>query len=127
MINVKLDKGAGTMSFGGSGQEIAAEIGMIVRELYVQLYRNAGPLVAKGCKAVILSLLGEKSPVWDVNVPGAQSAVYMSGAAAEAMLERMRRAEGGRQHDKDRSDEGTMHRPGGLSARQGDEPCGRDL
>ena len=82
-------------------EEIAAEIGMIVRELYVQLYRNAGPLVAKGCKAVILSLLGEKSPVWDVNVPGAQSAVYMSGAAAEAMLERMRRAEGGRQHDKD--------------------------
>ena len=101
MIDVKLDKGAGTMSFGGSGQEIAAEIGMIVRELYVQLYRNAGPLVAKGCKAVILSLLGEKSPVWDANVPGAQSAVYMSGAAAEAMLERMRRAEGGRQHDKD--------------------------
>ena len=102
MINVKLDKGAGTVSFGGSGQEIAAEIGMIVRELYVQLYRNAGPLVAKGCKAVILSLLGGgESPVWDVNVPGAQSAVYMSGAAAEAMLERMRRAEGGRQHDKD--------------------------
>lgn len=97
MINVKLDKGAGTVSFGGSGQEIAAEIGMIVRELYVQLYRNAGPLVAKGCKAVILSLLGDKSPVWDVNAPGA----YMSGAAAEAMLERMRRAEGGRQHDKD--------------------------
>lgn len=60
MINVKLDKGAGTVSFGGSGQEIAAEIGMIVRELYVQLYRNAGPLVAKGCKAVILSLLGGK-------------------------------------------------------------------
>lgn len=99
MIEVKLDKGAGTMSFCGSGQEIAAEIGMIVRELYVQLYRNAGPLVAKGCKAVILSLLREKSPVWDVNVPGAQSAVYMSGAAAEAMLERMRRAEGGRQRD----------------------------
>ena len=101
MIKVELDKGAGSVSFGGSGQEVAAEIGMIVRELYVQLCRNAGPSVAKGCKSVILSLLGEKSPVWDVNAPGARSAVYMSGTAAKAMLERMRRAEEGRQHDKD--------------------------
>lgn len=34
MINVKIDKGVSTMTFAGSGLEIAAEFGVIVHGLY---------------------------------------------------------------------------------------------
>lgn len=37
MINVKIDKGVSTMTFAGSGLEIAAEICGMVHELYTQL------------------------------------------------------------------------------------------
>ena len=91
------------MTFAGSGQEVAAEIGMVIHELYVQLYRKAGPAVAKGCRLVLLNMLSrEDSPVWDVNVgKGPDVAMFMSGSAAAAMTERMRRSEGGQQRDKD--------------------------
>ena len=60
MLNVKLDKGAGTMTFAGSGQEIAAEIGVVVHELYVQLYRKASPATAKGCRLILLNMLSRE-------------------------------------------------------------------
>lgn len=97
MINVKIDKGVSIMTFAGSGLEIAAEIGMIVHELYTQLYHRAGSTLANGCKKVLLDMLArEDSPVWDVSLDkGVGHSFYLDGAAAEAMTERMRRAEGG--------------------------------
>ena len=102
MLDVKLNKGTGTMTFAGSGQEVAAEIGMVIHELYVQLYRKAGPAVAKGCRLVLLNMLSrEDSPVWNVDAgSGPDMAVFMSGAAAATVIERMRRS-GGQQRDKD--------------------------
>ena len=102
MLDVKLDKGKGTMNFAGSGQEIAAEIGVVIHGLYVQLYRKAGPAIAKGCRLTLLNMLArEDSPVWDVSVEkGPDVAMFMSGASAAAMMERMRRSEG-QQRDKD--------------------------
>lgn len=102
MINVKIDKGKSTMTFAGSGLEIAAEIGVIVHELYAQLYHRAGPAIAKGCKGVLLDMLARAdSPVWNVDLEkGVGHAFYLDGAVAEAMMERMKRHEGGRQHDE---------------------------
>lgn len=60
MINVKIDKGAGTMTFAGSGLEIAAEIGVIVHELYTQLYHRAGPTLANGCKGGLAGYAGAR-------------------------------------------------------------------
>lgn len=42
MINVKIDKGVSTMTFAGSGLEVAVEIGVMVHGLYTQLYHRAG-------------------------------------------------------------------------------------
>lgn len=97
MINVKIDKGVSTMTFAGSGLEIAAEIGVIVHELYTQLYHRAGPTLANGCKGVLLDMLArEGSPVWDANLAkGVGHSFYLDGAAAEAMMERVKRSEGG--------------------------------
>lgn len=97
MINVKTDKGVHTMTFAGSGLEIAAEIGVIVHALYTQLYHRAGPAIARGCKEIMRDMLArEDSPVWDVNLDkGVGHSFYLDGAAAEAMMERMRRSEGG--------------------------------
>ena len=102
MINVKIDKGASTMMFAGSGLEIAAEIGEIVHRLYAQLYHRAGPALANGCKGVLLDMLArEDSPVWNVNLDkGIGHSFYLDGTAAEAMMERVKRSEGGRQHDE---------------------------
>lgn len=69
MINVKIDKGVSTMTFAGSGLEVAVEIGVMVHGLYTQLYHRAGPAIAKGCKKVLRDMLArEDSPVWDVNL-----------------------------------------------------------
>lgn len=97
MINVKIDKGVSTMTFAGSGLEIAAELGVIVHELYVQLYHRAGPAVAKGCKETIRDILArEDSPVWNVNLgKNAGHSFFLEGDAAAAMTERLRRSEGG--------------------------------
>lgn len=66
MIDVKIDKGVSTMTFAGSGLEIAAEICMMVHGLYTQLYHRAGPAVAKGCKETLRVMLArEDSLVWD--------------------------------------------------------------
>lgn len=102
MINVKIDKGVSTMTFAGSGLEVAVEIGVMVHELYTQLYHRAGPAIAKGCKKVLLDMLArEDSPVWNVDlVKGVGHSFYLDGAAAEAMMERVKRSEGGRQHDE---------------------------
>lgn len=102
MINVKIDKSVHTMTFAGSGLEIAAEIGVIVHQLYIQLYHRDGPTLANGCKGVLLDMLArEDSPVWNVNLAqGVGHSFYLDGAAAEAMMERMKRSEGGQQHDE---------------------------
>lgn len=102
MINVKIDKGVRTMTFAGSGLEIAAEICAIVHGLYTQLYHRAGPAIARGCKEVMRDMLArEDSPVWDVNLDkNAGHSFFLEGDAAAAMTERLRRSEGGRQHDK---------------------------
>ena len=102
MIDVKIDKGVSTMTFAGSGLEIAAEICVIVHELYTQLYHRAGPTLANGCKGVLLDMLArEDSPVWNANLAkGVGHSFYLDGAAAEAMMERVKRSEGGRQHDE---------------------------
>ena len=102
MINVKIDKGVSDMTFAGSGLEIAAEFGMIVHGLYTQLYHRAGPAVAKGCKKIMRDMLArEDSPVWDVNLDkSAGHSFFLEGDAAAAMTERLRRSEGGRQHDE---------------------------
>lgn len=102
MINVKVDKGVSTMTFAGSGLEITAEICAMVHELYTQLYHRAGPAMASGCKGALLDMLARAdSPVWDANLEkGVGHAFYLDGAAAEAMMERMKRPEGGRQHDE---------------------------
>nr|DAQ49496.1 MAG TPA: hypothetical protein [Caudoviricetes sp.] len=102
MINVKIDKGVSTMTFAGSGLEITAEICGMVHELYTQLYHRAGPAIAKGCKETIRDMLArEDSPVWDVNLgESAGHSFFLEGAAAAAMTERLRRSEGGRQHDE---------------------------
>lgn len=102
MINVKIDKGVSTMTFAGSGLEVAVEIGVMVHVLYTQLYHRAGPAIAKGCKKVLLDMLArEDSPVWNVDlVKGVGHSFYLDGTAAEAMMERMKRSEGGRQHDE---------------------------
>ena len=97
MINVKIDKGVSTMAFAGSGLEIAAEICMMVHELYTQLYHRAGPAIAKGYKKVMQDALArEDSPVWDVNLgKNAGHSFFLGGDAAAAMTERLRRSEGG--------------------------------
>lgn len=97
MINVKIDKGVSTMTFAGSGLEIAAEICGIVHELYTQLYHRAGPAMARGCKEIMLDMLArEDSPVWDVNLDkSAGHSFFLEGDAAAAMTERLRRSEGG--------------------------------
>lgn len=102
MIDVKIDKGISTMTFAGSGLEIAAEICMMVHGLYTQLYHRAGPAVAKGCKGVLLDMLArEDSPVWNANLAkNAGHSFFLEGDAAAAMTERLRRSEGGRQHDE---------------------------
>lgn len=102
MINVKIDKGVSTMTFAGSGLEIAAEICAIVRGLYTQLYHRAGSAMAKGCKEVMRDMLArEDSPVWDVNLDkNAGHSFFLEGDAAAAMTERLRRSEGGQQHDE---------------------------
>lgn len=98
MISVKIDKGVSTMTFAGSGLEIAAEIGVMVHGLYTQLYHRSGPAIAKGCKGVLLGMLArEDSPVWDVNLDkNAGHSLFLEGNAAAAMTERLRRSEGGR-------------------------------
>lgn len=102
MINVKIDKGEKTMMFAGSGLEIAAEIGVMVCVLYAQLYHRAGPAIAKGCKKVLQDMLArEDSPVWDVNLDKNEGySFFLEGDAAAAMTERLRRSEGGQQHDE---------------------------
>lgn len=102
MIDVKIDKGVGTMTFAGSGLEVAAEMAAIVHALYVQLYHRAGPAMAKGCKKLMQGALAqEDSPVWDVNLDkGVGHSFYLEGDAAAAMTERLRRSEGGRQRDE---------------------------
>lgn len=102
MINVKIDKGASTMTFAGSGLEIAAEICGMVHALYTQLYHRAGPAIAKGCKEILRDMLArEDSPVWDVNLDkNAGHSFCLEGDAAAAMTERLRHSEGGRQHDE---------------------------
>lgn len=102
MINVKIDKGVSTMTFAGSGVEVAAEIGVMVHGLYTQLYHRAGPAIAEGCKRVMLDVLArEDSPVWDVDLSkNAGHSFFLEGDAAAAMTERLRRSEGGRQHDE---------------------------
>lgn len=102
MINVKIDKGVSTMTFAGSGLEVAVEIGVMVHGLYTQLYHRAGPAIAKGCKKVLRDMLArEDSPVWDVNLDkNAGHSFLLEGDAAAAMTERLRRSEGGRQHDE---------------------------
>lgn len=103
MINVKIDKGVSTMTFAGSGLEIAAEICVMVHGLYTQLYHRAGPAIAKGCKEILRDMLSarEDSPVWDVNLDkNAGYSIFLGGDAAAAMTERLRRSEGGRQHDE---------------------------
>ena len=101
MINVKIDKGVGSMTFSGSGEEIYVELSWIVHNLYTQLYIHAGAAIASGCKIVLMDMLArEDSPVWDVELgKGPASTFYLEGAAAEAMTARLRNAEGGRQHD----------------------------
>lgn len=97
MINVKIDKGVGTMTFAGSGLDITAEICEMVHELYTQLYHRAGPAIAKGCKKIMRDMLArEDSPVWDVNLDkNAGYSFFLEGDAAAAMTERLRRSEGG--------------------------------
>ena len=97
MINVKIDKGVGSMTFAGSGADVTVELLAIVRTLYTQLYRRAGALMANGCKRVLMDMLArEDSPVWDVELgKGPASTFYLEGAAAEAMTARLRNAEGG--------------------------------
>ena len=101
MINVKIDKGICSMTFAGSGLEIAVELAAIVHDLYAQLYLRAGAVMASGCKSVLMDMLGrEDSPVWDVDLGrDSASAFYLEGDAAKAMMARLRNAEGGRQHD----------------------------
>lgn len=102
MINVKIDKGVSAMTFAGSGLEIAAEICAIVHGLYTQLYHRAGPAIAKGCKEILRDMLArEDSPVWDVNLgKNAGHSFYLEVDAAAVMAERLRRSEGGQQHDE---------------------------
>lgn len=103
MINVKIDKGIGAMTFAGSRREITAEICMIVHELYTQLYHRAGPAIAKGYKEILRVVLArEDSPVWDVNLDkSAGRSFFLEGDAAAAMTELLKRSEGGgRQHDE---------------------------
>lgn len=97
MINVKIDKGVSTMTFAGSGLEIAAEICGMVHELYTQLYHRAGPAIAKGFKEILQAALArEDSPVWDVNLgKNAGHSFFLEGDAAAAMTGRLRRSEGG--------------------------------
>lgn len=97
MINVKIDKSVNTMTFAGSGLEIAAEIGVMVRVLYTQLYHRAGPAIAKGCKEILRDMLvREDSPVWDASLDkNAGPSLFLEGDAAAAMTERLRRSEGG--------------------------------
>lgn len=97
MINVNIDKGVSAMTFAGSGLEIAAEIGMIVHNLYTQLYHRAGPTLANGCKGVLLDMLArEDSPVWNPNLAkGVGHSFYLDGAAAETMMGRVKHSEGG--------------------------------
>lgn len=102
MINVKIDKGVSTMTFAGSGLEVAAEICVMVHGLYTQLYHRAGPAIAKDYKGVMLDVLArEDSLVWDVDLSkNAGHSFFLEGDAAAAMTERLRRSEGGRQHDE---------------------------
>ena len=102
MINVKIDKGVSTMTFAGSGMEIASEICVMVNGLYTQLYLRAGPAMARGCKEILRGMLArEDSPVWDVNLDkNAGHSFFLEGDVAAAMTERLRRSEGGRQHDE---------------------------
>ena len=101
MIDVKIDKSIGSMTFAGSGLEISAEFAIIVHILYTRLYNRAGAAIASGCKSVLMDMLArEDSPVWDLEFDmGSTSAFYLEGDTAKAMLARLRNAEGGRQHD----------------------------
>ena len=103
MINVKIDKGVAAMTFAGSGLEVTAEICMIVHELYAQLYHRAGPTLASGCKRTLLDILArEDSPVWNANLPkGVGQSFILKFYNTAVMAERLRRSEGGRQHDSD--------------------------
>lgn len=91
MIDVKIDKGVSTMTFAGSGLEIAAEICMMVHGLYTQLYHRAGPAVAKGCKETLRVMLArEDSLVWDVDLSkNAGHSFFLKDDAAAAMTERL--------------------------------------
>lgn len=93
MINVKIDKGVGDMTFAGSGMEVAAEICVMVHGLYTQLYHRAGPAIAEGCKEVLRVMLArENSPVWDVNLDkNAGHSFFLEGDVAAAMTERCAR------------------------------------
>lgn len=97
MINVKIDKGVGSMTFAGSGLDVTVELIQIVNNLYTQLYMRAGAVIASGCKSVLIDMLGrEDSPVWDVELGrDSASAFYLEGDAAKAMMARLRNAEGG--------------------------------
>nr|DAI28356.1 MAG TPA: hypothetical protein [Caudoviricetes sp.] len=97
MIDVKIDKGVGTLTFAGSGLEVSAEICVMVHGLYTHLYHRAGPAIAKGCKKIMRDMLArEDSPVWDVNLDkNAGYSFFLEGDAAAAMTERLRRSEGG--------------------------------
>lgn len=97
MINVKIDKGVSTMTFAGSGLEVAAEICAMVHGLYTQLYHRAGPAIANGCKEMLrVALAREDSPVWDANLDkNAGHSFFLEGDAAASMTERLRRSEGG--------------------------------
>ena len=96
MINVKIDKGVSTMTFAGSGLEIASEICVMVHALYTQLYHRAGPAIAEGCKEVLRDMLArEDSPAWDVNLgKNAGFSFFLGGDAAAAMTELLGRSEG---------------------------------
>lgn len=95
MINVKIDKGVGSMTFAGSGADVTVELLAIVHTLYAQLYRRAGALIANGCKRVLMDMVREDSPVWDVELDmGSTSSFYLEGDTAKAMLARLRNAEG---------------------------------
>lgn len=96
MINVKIDKGAGSMTFAGSWKEISAELVVLVHDLYTHIYMHAGAAIADGCKSVLMDMLArEDSPVWDVELDmDSTSIFYLEGSAAMAMLERLRNAEG---------------------------------
>lgn len=85
MINVKIDKGISTMTFAGSGLEIAAEICEMVHGLYTQLYHRAGPAMAKGCI--------ETYPFCPCVESSIGKTIFLTREEAEKALEAMRKEE----------------------------------